>query len=448
LKKDGGDNPALAILLGNKREMLKYALRNGIEIKNAHTPPSWPHYPHCWLWDGAFQAIVYASFGLPEEGEEEIRAIFDGQKENGFIPNMRFLGKARIFDPERYSFSEPSFGSNYTQPPVLAEAVLEVYQSYETLGRKEEGLTFLKEIYPKLEKFYSYFKENRRKESNLIAVLHPHETGRDSDPTFDFFKIRLSPKVKNYTALSFQKIINLLNTALDYVSALSLNYRLKKKHWVEEAAFSIFWVYDVMFNCIYVENLRAMAEIAKILDKSPEEFLKEAHAVEHDILEKMWDSKEKKFFALKDGKKIPVVSVSNLFPLILDNISEEQLIEILKLIEDPDWFYTPYPLPSVPVNSPYFDPDYKEKRLWRGPVWININWYVVRGLIKQGKRLAKNNPILSQHCFNLAKEIIDKTSSLLKNSGCREFYNPFTGEGYRVENFGWSTLGYVMEKLF
>jgi len=443
------DKPVLKPLLDNATAALNYALAHKIEVKYPYTPPSWPHYPHCFLWDSGFAAIIYARFNLPHLGENEIRSVLLGQnEETGFIPNMIFLGRSRWFDVEKYTFLNPALGSSYTQPPVLATAAFDVYCSYKKQNKEESGKKFLGETYPNLKKFYEYFWRYRRANNNLIAVIHPHETGRDSDPTFDFFKTRIAANIGNHTPLP-QNIIPLVNTALDYVSALSLNVKLRKEGWQLEKAKEIFWVNDVMFNCIYVDNLKALAEIAQILENEEDKdrILGEAQSVEEAILTQMWDENEKQFFAQKPDGPIKTVSVSNLFPLILDKINENQLLSILAMIESKDWFNTYYPLPSVPVNSPAYDPSYREKRLWRGPVWINTNWYLItKGLLKQAKRFKTTSPALSERCFQLAKIIAQKTEELINQSGLREFYNPETGEGYRVNNFTWSALGYGISK--
>ena len=44
---------------------------------------------------------------------------------------------------------------------------------------------------------------------------------------------------------------------------------------------------------------------------------------------------------------------------------------------------------------------------WRGPVWINTNWMIYRGLLKYGYR-------------NKAKELRDSMLSLVREKGVRE----------------------------
>ncbi len=410
------------------------------------TPPSDEHYPHIYLWDSGFHAMVYAHFGYPELADDEIRAVLNGQDpETGFIPNMQFGEKGRKFDPERFTFKDRKVSSDYTQPPVLAMAAKQTFDSYVENGREEEGYTFLADTFEALENSYQYFINFRQNspDSRLIGIIHPHETGRDSDPTFDFFKKRLPRRDGRIT----KKPVDLLNSGLDYVSALHLNKKLQKKDWDVEHARDVFWVNDVMMNTIYADNLAYLSEISGILGKDREQryYQSVADEVSEEIIDTMWHEDEQKFYAQKDSEPIPVVSVSNLFPIILPTIREQQAESIVAMLEDPDWFGTPYPVPTVPVNSEHYDPHYSEKRIWRGPTWINMNYLLTQGLIRQRDRFAFVNPELAMRCHDRASAIASASADLVDREGYREFYDPETGEGFRVHNFGWSTLGDIQK---
>jgi hypothetical protein len=78
---------------------------------------SYPHrgtYPHQWLWDSCFTAIVRAGLG-DRRALSELRTALSGQLADGFVPHMRYAG--------------PTIGrgpltgvSSFTQPPVYAHA--------------------------------------------------------------------------------------------------------------------------------------------------------------------------------------------------------------------------------------------------------------------------------------------------------------------------------------
>lgn len=422
---------AVAHLLGNRKSL------EGKGVTDIYTPPSREHYPHTWLWDGAFHAIVFAHFDYPDLARDDISAILKGQNEKtGFIPNMRF-GPGRTYDPERFTFLDPTKSSDYTQPPVLANAAWETYQSYRRIGRKEDGQNFLKQTYNPLRWFYEYFKEIRPNpyHKDLIDIIHPHETGRDSDWVYDQKK----PFLPQSHLLAAP-----INTATDYIASLKLNLELKSLGWdAKKALENGYRATDVMFNCLYSQNLDFMSQIARALnlDKDAIGFKNQAELTEKAILESMWNPADRQFYNLdRTGAQIKRSSVGSLFPLVLPNIFEDQLQSQLDLLNDPNWYGTPFPIPSIPVNSPSFDPDYKMKRIWRAGVWINMNWYIANSLEMQGDLNQAQNPELAKKCFEISDRIQEKTLEMTDTHGYWEFYHPITGLGQRIQNLGWSTL--------
>ena len=86
----------------------------------------------------------------------------------------------------------------------------------------------------------------------------------------------------------------------------------------------------------------------------------------------------------------------------------------------------PYPIPSVAKNHPSFDPT-ATMYIWRGPTWIVNNWFMHQFLMENGYEKE-------------SKRLIDSIRSLIEKSGFREYYNPFTGEGYGAKDFTWAGL--------
>jgi hypothetical protein len=218
----------------------------------------------------------------------------------------------------------------------------------------------------------------------------------------------------------------------------------------------IYSVTDVMMNCIYVDSLLETSELAwQYLDiPATIEFKSRAERVEEQILDDMWFPNSRRgkgaFHALDmTGEPISEISISNLFPLLLPNLREEQLVSLLDLMDKS--FDTPFPLPSVATDSRNYDPHNREsERLWRGPTWINTNWLIARGLKKQIMRpdLA-HNPELINCCIAWFNRINDSSRALVDKNGPHEHYNPLTGEWQRrrVKRFGWSTLAYAPDSL-
>jgi len=100
-------------------------------------------------------------------------------------------------------------------------------------------------------------------------------------------------------------------------------------------------------------------------------------------------------------------------------------LRLLHLRNDAE-FWLPYPLPSVARSEPSFRAG-EDRLLWRGPTWINTNWFLVHGLRNHGFE-------------EEARHIAARSAGAVLAHGFREFYDPLTGEGLRTRNFSWSTL--------
>jgi len=145
---------------------------------------------------------------------------------------------------------------------------------------------------------------------------------------------------------------------------------------------------------------------------------------------KCWDEKAGAFWDLAGWKEEPakVLTFSSLFPLILDDLDPPKAKRLIDdhLLNERE-FWLPYPVPSVAATEPSFDPKWRTDTTWRGPTWVNVNWYLYWGLRAHGRN-------------DVASELVERTVRMMASSGIREFYDPLTGEGQGARDFGWSTL--------
>jgi glycogen debranching enzyme len=152
------------------------------------------------------------------------------------------------------------------------------------------------------------------------------------------------------------------------------------------------------------------------------------------LVEKCYDAEAGLFYDRvgRDGRgRLRVNTVSSLMPLVLD-IPPEAARALVAQIEDPLRYKTPFPVPSTALDEPgYLRPTADSKLVWRGPTWLNTNWYLSRGLRRHGRE-------------DLARVIEDRSAALVERSGFREYYDPFSGEGFGAEGFSWSALALDM----
>jgi hypothetical protein len=135
-------------------------------------------------------------------------------------------------------------------------------------------------------------------------------------------------------------------------------------------------------------------------------------------------------------RRQPTVTWASLAPLALPDLPEaigRHLVETHLL--DPERFWLPVPLPSVPATDPSFsraESTLGIRRYWRGPTWINASWLVWLGL----SRLGYSEQAVAM-CSRLA--------SAMSRAGLREYYDPYSGRGMGAADFAWSAL--ILEML-
>lgn len=398
--------------------------------------PAKKEYVYQFLWDTAFHAIVLSHFDT-EWAKNEIKNYLLAQWEDGFIPHIIFW-KGKTHDLPHWAFLESKISlrphtSAITQPPIFGVAIEEIFN-------KDKDINFLKEVVPKVAKHYKWLLANRDPDhDHLVSIISPNESGMDELPVFQVV-----------TGFHGRNLIQ-LHYAFRKPDLLNQVYGFNSKKILEKDYFN---VEEVLFNTVFVENARSISRLYKVIgNQSEANFFKTAADItEKAMMKKLWDAQDEIFYSIfsKNEEKAKVKTAASLIPLFLSGLPKDKLAALLsKHLLNPAEFWTQFPVPTVArddINySPLEFPEYKHrlrgqivnkiyltfykelKMLWRGPTWIATNWFIVRGLRKHG-----------QH--QVADQIVQKMVAMIEKWGFREYYNPETGQGYRRENFGWSTL--------
>ena len=102
---------------------------------------------------------------------------------------------------------------------------------------------------------------------------------------------------------------------------------------------------------------------------------------------------------------------------------------MLAHLTNPDEFWGEYVIPTVARNDPHYDP----KTMWRGPVWVNINYFFIEALEQIG-------------LIDLACELREKTLQLvMSHDHIFEYYNSEDGSvpGTAADIFGWTAAVFI-----
>jgi glycogen debranching enzyme len=382
-----------------------------------YTKPSPGRYPYQFFWDTCFHVFILSALGEHDMAKEHLHSLYAMQEEDGFVGHMIYwdrLMPGRITDIFQ---SKPSLKhlfhshmSSLIQPPLSAQAVARVYHA-------SEDREFLKRMLPKVKKHFDWLARNRDFQGDkLLTIISPFESGMDWKPAYDVV-LNLPGKKADWRL--FLKVV-----LVDFQNYL-YGYNLKT---ISEKG--LFLVKDVGFNTIYAQNLQALAELCRLLkDPDGDRFKNLADEVSRQMLLQMYDEKDAAFYDVygKDNIKIKILTPTVFYPVVLKTLPEEIVGKVIKRhFFNSEEFDTPFPIPSVAKNHPSFNP--KESiYIWRGPTWIVNNWFVHQFLMEKGHQKE-------------SKKLIDTVRKLIQKSGFREYYDPFTGEGYGAKDFTWAGL--------
>lgn len=100
------------------------------------------------------------------------------------------------------------------------------------------------------------------------------------------------------------------------------------------------------------------------------------------IDQRLWSEKEGFYFDFDVEQKhpSPVMANAGFLPLICGAAAKEQAARLAEHIRNPQTFGTPLPVPTIAAK----DTLHYSKDMWRGPVWINMNWLIAYGFDRYG----------------------------------------------------------------
>jgi hypothetical protein len=331
--------------------------------------PSKVHYVGLWQWDAFFHALAYR-YVDPQLAHDQFRVMFDHQRPDGMVPDA-------VFDEgtvERLSYPVDAL---VTKPPIAGWAA---WQVYETTGDRD----FIAEMYEPIARWQRWWFEHCDLDRDGVCQYdHPYSSGLDDSPLWDRGMPVESPDLNTYLCLQAEALGKMADALGD----------------TRDAAY---W--------------RAQADAAA-----------------RNLLDHLYDHEVGLFRALRmtSGGHEPVSALTplSLLPLWTGRLPGEVSRRLIARLRDPAAFWTPYPVPTVARS----DPSYNPNQMWRGPVWININYLLVEALLRCGER-------------DLARDLCDRTLTLVsRHNDIKEYYHPETGEvpDKAAPGFGWSAALFI-----
>jgi len=409
--------------------------------KQYFTIPCEGLYPFQWNWDSGFIAIGWAHVNI-DRAKTEVTSLLTGQWKNGFIPHIVFHNESESYYPgpevhaAKLSDQSPDIAtSGITQPPVLGFVLEELYHISED---KEDILQFLDTVFDRVFLNHHYFYTHRDpQQEGLVYICHNWEAGTDNTPVWDLiwatFEVpdyELSRKDTNLVDASHRPT----NKEYQYYIHLIEQFKKWKYNDAIIAEKSPFLVQDPLFNSMLIASNESLIFLGKLLGniKQVEELEGWNKKAKRGMNNKLYDAQSKAYvyFDLRNNKKYSFVSSSGFAPLFAGIPSKEIAQKLVSHFRYGNF--------SGEQNENYlcasFDPSselFNSKKYWRGPIWINLNWIIYRGLRKYD-------------FIEEAETIKNDTLFLIDKYGFYEYFEPSKAvneemdKGYGGDNFSWS----------
>jgi hypothetical protein len=304
--------------------------------------------------------------------------------------------------------------------------VLAVYRGG---GTKE----FLEYAFRKLEAWHEYlYRERDPRDEGLVYIRHPWESGMDNSPLWDFIMQRMHlraeqiPKYQRADTHAVSAQDRPVSAAYDRFAYLVKFFADRNYDEARIREDCPFLVQDVLFNSLLCRSERDMAEMARILGEDPTPYEERSKKTARAIEEKLWDEERGVYIDhdVVTDRPIHVYFAANFLPLFAGIPDEARAKRLVDALENDGFGLSDEsvtPVPTYDMHGFGFSP----VMYWRGPVWLNINWFLMHGLEDYGYR---------EHADRLRKTIV----GLCRREGFHEYFDPITGQGHGSDLFSWS----------
>ncbi|ODV94404.1 hypothetical protein PACTADRAFT_45070 [Pachysolen tannophilus NRRL Y-2460] len=430
-------------------------LLNG-KVEPAHelftSVPSRSFFPRGFYWDEGFHLLPITEYDVGLS-LEILKSWFSLIDEDGYISREQILGpEARSKVPPEFQVQNPHIANPPTMLLVFTKILAlakerhdqlidepkkvdefggfgaEFYENENLadayLTHPELLINYAKEIYPKLQKHYEWFRKTQKG---------------------DLEEFERTPFSKNeaYRWRGRTQKHCLASGLDDYP-------RAESPDTAELNVDLISWI------GVMTRSIKTMAEL---LDKQDDaqKYSSILHDISKNIDDLHWSEKDECYCDVTVDDNDEDLFVCNkgyvsLFPFLHKFIpaNSAKIYKIVQLIRDPEELWSDYGIRSLSKSNKYFrtGEDY-----WRGNIWVNMNYLVLESLLHYGQQPdlvdSKTKKLIQDTYKNLRVNLVQNIFNEWERTGFAfEQYDENTGKGARTKHFlGWTALAISIMKM-
>jgi len=375
-----------------------------LELLEAHWDPERGYcvpnprtYPHLWLWDSCFHAVVWAHLG-DARAVQELAAVLEGQLPGGLVPHMRYGAGG----PDTW-LGPLETTSSLAQPPMFGHVIRVLL---------DHGMAVPARPVARARRGLAWLWWRRRTDLDLLYVVHPWEAGNDHSPRWDSWGAPGTNR-EDYDRAA--------RTAWNKARMADVSF-----HDDGAAAWSSSFVAcPAGFNAYVAFSL---AELAVALDDNA--LAHRARRIAAAMDEHLWDEEQQLWsdLAVVGGRKPRITTpISDGLMGALVTTDATRAAAALAQLEMPDRFSAPF----GPTNVARSHPAYEPRMYWRGVAWPPLNYLLWLALRRW-------------HRFDQAAALARRTREAALRSGWAEYWDPETGEGLGAIPQSWTGLVLAM----
>ncbi len=365
-----------------------------------YTCPSAQYYPFQWAWDSAFSAIALSRLE-PARAQAELSTLLSAVDTDGFLPAVMFRDPADRPRIAELGIAQGSPCGSWTiQPPVVAAALERVFES-------TGDTAWLTENLESALRHFRWLATERADGRGLVLIERPDESGLDHSPKYD--------EALGLTGSDAEGFMDRWSAAMRPLGRPN----------------STFAWSDVLVSAIYGDGLRCLARLCREVSRDEDAAACDAQAdqLTAALIRECWDERRGLFLDRwgESRRQTDADTITALVPLVLADLPVTIADRLVTHLLDPRAYWLPFGIPSVAATEPQFEPDLRSGALFRGTSWVNLNWYLHRGLVRHGYAEA-------------ATGLAAGTARMIQVGGFRECFDPYTGHGLAAVDYSASSL--------